>query len=114
MKTAEGCRLSYLKPESSDPGMTSQLLGLDDDRFPFRSSRFTIEPGGASPPDNHSVAEMWIVIEGAGDLRYESQSVAIETGDVFYFEPFQTHEVRNHSDSSLKILSFWWHAKCST
>jgi mannose-6-phosphate isomerase-like protein (cupin superfamily) len=110
MKTADDCRLEYLETERSDSGMMLQLLETDHYGLPFRSSRFTIEPGGSSPPDRHSVAEMWIVIEGAGELKYKTRSVELKAGDVVYFEPFSTHMVQNHSDACLKVLSFWWHA----
>ena len=70
---AEGddLRLAYMEPESSESGMKLQELDAYRHGFPFKSSRFTIEPGGISPLDKHSVAELWIVIEGIGELaRY--------------------------------------------
>ena len=113
---AEGddLRLAYMEPESSESGMKLQELDAYRHGFPFKSSRFTIEPGGISPLDKHSVAEMWIVIEGIGELAYNDKSYEVKAGDAVYFEPFQTHLIRNHSPQPLKVLSFWWPKQCST
>jgi|SRR5580704_264398 quercetin dioxygenase-like cupin family protein len=108
MKAEGELRLAYMEPECNESGMKLQELDLCGRRFPFKSSRFTIEPGGASPPDKHSVAEMWIIVEGMGELIWNEESYNIEAGDVVYFGPFDTHLVRNHSAQALKVLSFWW------
>lgn len=108
MKAEANIHLGYMQPEQSESGMRLQELDVSNHAFPFKSSRFTIEPGGSSPPDKHSVAEMWVVIEGAGELVYDDHSVAVKAGDAVYFEPFHTHQVRNHSEQALKVLSFWW------
>lgn len=108
MKTPEKLRLEYLDPEPCESGMRLQLLEMGSHRPPFKSSRFTIERGGSSPPDKHSVAEMWIVVEGAGELVYDSRKLEVKGGDAVYFEPFHMHQIFNHSAETLKVLSFWW------
>lgn len=114
MKAESDLLLAYMEPECSEPGMKLQELDLCRRQFPFKSSRFTVEPGGNSPPDKHSVAEMWIIVEGTGELIYDEKSHQVKAGDAVYFEPFHTHLIRNHSSQALKVLSFWWQQQCST
>ncbi len=114
MKDEGKLLLAYMEPESSDSGMRLQELDLRQHPFPFNSSRFTVDPGGSSPPDNHSVAEMWVIVEGMGELLYNDKSYQVKAGDAVYFEPFHTHLIRNHSSDALKVLSFWWPQQCST
>jgi mannose-6-phosphate isomerase-like protein (cupin superfamily) len=57
---------------------------------------------------------MWIVVEGIGELIYNEKSYEVKAGDAVYFEPFHTHQIRNNSGQSLKVLSFWWQKQCST
>ena len=106
--------LTYMEPECSESGMKLQELDFRQHAFPFKSSRFSVEPGGSSPPDNHSVVEMWIIVEGTGELIYNEKSFQVKAGDAVYFGPFHTHLIHNHSSQSLKVLSFWWPQQCST
>jgi mannose-6-phosphate isomerase-like protein (cupin superfamily) len=115
MKAVAGnLQLAYGELECCESGMKLQELDVQQHGFPFKSSRFTIDPGGSSPLDQHSVAEMWIVIEGTGELVYNGMAYDVKAGDAVYFEPFQTHLIHNHSQHVLKVLSFWWAKQCST
>lgn len=114
MKSEGELLLAYMEPDCSESGMKLQELDLRRLPFPFKSSRFTVEPDGSSPPDKHSVAEMWIIVEGAGELLYDDRSFQVKAGDAVYFEPFHTHQIRNRSSHALKVLSFWWQQQCST
>jgi methionyl-tRNA synthetase len=104
--------IAYGAPETTGCGMRLELLQLDS-RFPFQSSRFEVSPGGSTPPDVHKVAEMWIVVEGMGELLYDQQSTGISAGDSVYFAPMRTHQIRNHGSQPLKVISLWWPGPCS-
>ena len=60
------------------------------------------------------MAEMWVIVEGMGELLYNDKFYQVKAGDAVYFEPFHTHLIRNHSSDALKVLSFWWPQQCST
>jgi mannose-6-phosphate isomerase-like protein (cupin superfamily) len=113
VKIATDVRVPYDEPEIEDSGMRLELLQVDS-RFPFESSRFVVEPGGCSPPDVHSVAEMWIIIQGTGELLYDQESIPLNAGDAVYFQPLHTHQIKNHSSEPLRVISFWWQDKCLT
>lgn len=104
-------RLPFLPPEQYGAGMIVSEIRLGPPGgadAPFNASRFTVEPGCASPVDSHAVREIWMVAEGSGELVYDGRSVRLEAGDVFYFEPPKPHQVRNDGALTLVIFSVWW------
>jgi quercetin dioxygenase-like cupin family protein len=104
-------RLSFLAPEQYGTGMSVSEIELDpsgNPLAPFNASRFTVEPGCASPVDSHAVREIWMVAEGFGELTYGDLTVRLNTADVFYFEPPTPHQVRNDGSQTLVIFSVWW------
>lgn len=104
-------RMGRLAPETYDTGMRVDQFDLGaavPAGVPFEGSSFIIDAGGASPVDVHSVHEIWMIASGEGELRYDGQSLRIRAGDVFYFAPMKTHEVRNDGPGSMTIFSVWW------
>lgn len=78
------------------------------DHAPFKASFFTIQPNGISPLDSHKVKEVWIVTDGVGELTCDNQMQIIQKGSVVYFDPFETHSIKNPANSDLNIISIWW------
>lgn len=75
---------------------------------PFKSTIFVVQPNCSTPPDHHEEAEMWIILKGAGLLKYEGvQSCAVQF-DKFFFPSFTHHQVFNDSSVPLEILSIYW------
>ena len=106
-------RLSFLPSEHHGAGMSVSEINLDPSGqplAPFNASRFTVEPGCASPVDSHAVREIWMVAEGSGELIYGDLSVRLNTADVFYLEPPTPHLVKNDGTQTLVIFSVWWKA----
>jgi quercetin dioxygenase-like cupin family protein len=103
-------RLSYYPTEAWGEGVLLALLNLgqDEKTFPFRASRFVLEPGSASPVDEHSVAEIWMTASGSGHLLYNDSRYEMSAGDVFYMEPGAKHQAINTSAESMEIFSIWW------
>jgi len=111
MRTSEFPKLAFLAPEIVDPGMRVYEIDLNPagtPLAPFKASRFTVEPGCASPVDTHAVHEIWMVAEGEGELVYDNRSLRLRPGDVCYFEPPKPHEVHNDGTTTLVIFSLWW------
>ena len=77
---------------------------------PFKAAHFTVEPGCTTPVDSHSMREIWLVTDGAGELIYDGKMVPVSKSDVVYFEPPKPHQVRNDGPGSLAIFSVWWDA----
>ena len=105
--------LSFLPPDFSDPGMDVYEIELNPSDIPlapFKSSRFTVEPGRTSQRDTHSVREMWMVAQGSGELFYDGQSYRLEPGNVVYFDPPKTHQLKNDGTETFMAFSIWWKA----
>lgn len=77
---------------------------------PFKAACFSVEPGHTTPVDSHSMREIWLVTEGAGELIYDGKETSIRKSDIVYFEPPKPHQVRNVGAESLVIFSVWWDA----
>ena len=75
---------------------------------PFKVARFTVEPNCSSPVDSHAVHEIWMIVEGAGELIYDDRTVRISAFDMVYFEPPKKHFVRNDGAEQLVVFSVWW------
>lgn len=104
-------KLSFLDPEVPGPGMQVYEIKLDPSGVPiapFKASRDTVEPGCTSPVDSHLVHEIWFIAEGEGELIYDNRSMRIRSGDVVYFEPTKTHQIRNDGIEPIVFFSIWW------
>jgi mannose-6-phosphate isomerase-like protein (cupin superfamily) len=75
---------------------------------PFKMTTFEVQPGCETAMDQHQVAEIWVILEGSGDLRYEDKSLTVERGQIFYFSSYKTHQIKNTGTKVLKILSMYW------
>src|SRR5207249_4542533 len=65
-------------------------------RPPFQASRFTVAPGGRTPPDRHAVAECWFVASGNAHLVYDGEEFSLRPGDIVTFAPDKTHQAVNN------------------
>lgn len=104
-------RMGFKAPETYETGMRVSEFDIQSmipAGAPFKGSYWTVEPGGSSPEDVHSVHEMWLVASGQGELLFGGRPMRVKAGDVVYFEPHQTHEVRNDGDATLSVYSVWW------
>lgn len=105
-------RLNWLASEDElPPGLGWAEVALERSGVPFapfKAARFSVEPGYASPVDSHAVHEIWIVMAGEGELLYDNQSMRLQAGDVVYYDPPKTHQVRNDGTEALVMYSIWW------
>jgi uncharacterized cupin superfamily protein len=69
-----------------------------------------VAPGKRSCPYHYHLAqeELFVVIEGQGQLRVAGQMLPVTTGDVIFIPPGPDypHQLINTSDAPLKYLSF--------
>ena len=104
-------KLTYFAPEIAGPGVQMCELKLDpfgDPLAPFKASRDTVEPNCITPIDSHEVREIWFIAKGKGELIYDNRSLRIRSGDVVYFEPNKTHQLRNDGEDMIVFYSIWW------
>jgi len=71
--------------------------------------RFIVNPNYLSTLDQHKVKEYWYLAKGNGLLYIDGREVEAKEGEVYFFDSFVTHQIKNTStDSKLEILSIWW------
>lgn len=75
---------------------------------PMLSSRFTIDPGCGTEPDEHAVSELWFISEGDLDVFYDGRWHTIRNGQTLYFPPWQPHCARNNGAHQVQVFSVWW------
>ncbi len=65
------------------------------------------EPGGATPPNMHSVAEeCFFVLAGTGVAECDGAAMPIGPGDSFTLRPGSEHKVTNTGEGKLYCLTF--------
>ena len=69
-----------------------------------------IPPGVSTPVDSHREHECWYVISGYGKLTCDAVDCQITEGEMLCFFPFESHMIENHSESPMRLISFWWAA----
>ncbi|HKT03798.1 MAG TPA: class I tRNA ligase family protein [Rugosimonospora sp.] len=67
-----------------------------------------VAPGGRSSPDRHDESEIWVIVEGRGDVVVEGRRHRVEPGAVVRFAPFETHVLENTSADDLLFLTLYW------
>lgn len=50
--------------------------------------------------------EVYIVLEGTGEMTTNGEKVSVKKGDVILNKPYWSHGLENNSDKDLKILVF--------
>ncbi|MER7208984.1 cupin domain-containing protein [Streptosporangium sp. NPDC000239] len=92
------------------PALEEWEIPLDElpgDR-PFSMARFTVAPGGRTPPDSHAVTEIWLLLDGRGTLHYGGVPHEVGAGDVVGFAPFVEHMLLADRGTPVSALSIWW------
>jgi len=105
--------LGFLEPEITGTAMKVEEVNLagagSPSVAPFKSSRFVVYPGEASPLDLHDVKECWFIAGGSGILTYDDQtSMPVKAGDVLFYDTRKSHTVFNNGKENLMIFAVWW------
>jgi len=110
MSDATSPMVEFHPAQPLGPGGLVHEFILGDAQVPaaVSGSMFTVEPGAATPLDEHSVHEVWMVSAGTGELTYDGVAFPLQANQVFYFAPFKSHTVRCLGDERLVIFSTWW------
>ncbi|MFI7120216.1 class I tRNA ligase family protein [Amycolatopsis sp. NPDC049868] len=67
-----------------------------------------VRPGTSSAPHQHDEIEMFVVLEGTGELVVNGANHPIGPGTVALFEPFETHVVENTGETDLVFADVYW------
>lgn len=77
-------------------------------RIPFNAAYFSVSENSQTKIDQHEERELWVVINGIGELTYNRSKYTIKSGDIIFFESQQQHQLRNIGCESLGIYSIYW------
>jgi mannose-6-phosphate isomerase-like protein (cupin superfamily) len=80
--------------------------GLAD--APFGVKRCIVDVGSSLPLDRHAERELWVVIQGHGELTYKGETSEIGEGDMVAFDPDVPHEFSNTADVPFELVSVYW------
>ncbi|HKB30947.1 MAG TPA: class I tRNA ligase family protein [Streptosporangiaceae bacterium] len=67
-----------------------------------------VVPGGRSTAHQHDESEVFVIVQGAGELLVDGRRVRVAPGTVAMFEPFETHVVENASEQDLIFFDLYW------
>jgi mannose-6-phosphate isomerase-like protein (cupin superfamily) len=95
-----------LKPDNGL--LTQRLLPWTALNAPFEGAWCVVKPGTASTPHSHHEYEIFIAMSGSATLESDGRRTNFEAGDIAYFEPGQSHQVINDSDSDFQMYGVWW------
>jgi mannose-6-phosphate isomerase-like protein (cupin superfamily) len=87
--------------EGRVPGEPGRLV-------PFEVARWHVEPGTSNDLDEHRSHEMWLVIDGVGELTLDGQVVRISSGEAIMMNSEAPHRVRNIGDKPFRAFSVYW------
>ncbi len=103
--------VSMPKLESPAPGLSGYVFPMGDKGSPFGLIIFSVEPGSSTEAHCHEIKEYWLIASGNGQVIYDGEAYGVSEGDLLYFEPQKSHQVRNNSDEPMRILSIDWYGK---
>lgn len=102
-------RAADLKAFRIAPGDSNYFACLFDplaDGVTFTLVVEIFEPGGATPPNSHTVAEeCFFVLKGEGIAEADGQALPIGPGDCFTLRPGTEHKVTNTGAGKLYCLT---------
>lgn len=65
-------------------------------------------PGQETMPHKHDEIEVFVILDGVGEVIVDSQIYPVCASTVILFEPFESHVLRNTGISDLKFADFYW------
>ncbi|GAB3951057.1 class I tRNA ligase family protein [Streptomyces sparsus] len=78
-------------------------------RLPFNLRRVTLRPGETTAPHNHHDTEVWVILDGEGEVVSDDARATVTGGDTVRLAPLGVHTLRNTSDGRpLTFLTTWW------
>ncbi|MBD0693680.1 methionine--tRNA ligase, partial [Streptomyces sp. CBMA123] len=77
--------------------------------LPVNVRRVTLRPGETTAPHNHHDIEVWVILDGSGEVTADGETVPVTAGDALRIPPLGVHTLHNPAeDRPLSFLTFWW------
>jgi mannose-6-phosphate isomerase-like protein (cupin superfamily) len=99
---------AYRSPKGSFEGaeyFIEEAMRADENRHPFSVLLLRIPPGKRPWPFHWHAAqwEFYYVLEGAGAMRLEGETVSLRAGDALMCAPREAHQLHNTGDADLVV-----------
>ncbi|WP_326846198.1 class I tRNA ligase family protein [Streptomyces kaniharaensis] len=77
--------------------------------LPVNVRRVTLRPGETTAPHNHHDVEVWVILDGSGEVTSDGETAPVAAGDALRLPPLGVHTLHNPAeDRPLSFLTFWW------
>ncbi|MGH3438959.1 MAG: cupin domain-containing protein [Sciscionella sp.] len=90
---------------------TVQWYFLDQTRLPVAVHMWELPPGGAegmhSHDENEQLEELYLVVEGSGEMRVDGKTHPLGPGDAVLAPIGSDHDLRNTGTATLKVVVIW-------
>ena len=96
------------REEIANGVIVNTIKQFEKSDIPFKATVFTIAPGEITPLDQHQVQECWIIMDGVGQLTHQGQHHEAKHKDIFYFQSYEPHQIKNTGSTTLTICSIYW------
>ncbi len=84
-------------------------FGLEKPSPPMKAAYLVLQPGETTSAHIHHDCEIFIHLQGKGEVRSGKKRLPFNSNAIMQFLPFEEHSVTNTAnDSSLVFLSLWW------
>ncbi|MFI9806636.1 class I tRNA ligase family protein [Streptomyces sp. NPDC052301] len=67
-----------------------------------------IVPGARSDAHQHDETEVFVIVQGTGEVVVDGERTPVATGTVAVFEPFETHVIENTGTEDLVFFDLYW------
>lgn len=76
---------------------------------PFGTRLVTLRPSEETRPHDHHDVELWVILDGDGEVAEDGDQRRVAAGDVVVLPPLGRHSLRNLSgDAPLSFLTVYW------
>ena len=91
--------------EAEDRAVARELVSPRNSSAQAMSiAEIVVPPGVAVRPHHHVMEEVYHVLEGEGVMMVEDQTRVVMPGDSVVIEPHEWHNIRNDSESPLRMF----------
>ena len=89
------------------------LLPWPELNAPFEGAWCVVKPGDESMAHEHHEYEIFIGLQGSGELIADGERVPFNAGDIARLPPQTHHQVRNVGDADFTYYAIWWDVQMS-
>jgi methionyl-tRNA synthetase len=95
-------------PEGAPTASVPLVEGSEGLTPPFTARVVTVRPGSSTRPHDHAESEIWLVLDGSGEVVEDDRVEPVAPGDAIFLPPLGRHALRNTGADPLLFLTTYW------